>query len=648
MEVLEPKINELRHLENMLISSKGELSPVLARSAFRDIKEKSLMHLTEDDSEDAYVLLANSSISELAKLETNPDARKSHRRKAISILRQHLSKESKVELFVALSNSVTDHFYDKYAQEETPRIQHELAEAKQAIKEKLVSVSDPQSKVMLLTQVSSILRCQSMISKPAQQSAFRDEAVRASKHATKEIAGHPFAHLEYAQAISSSARLAKSDQLYFEAMLEAEDSLVIAAQTSEALPLLALARFYRQTYRPALAVETFLKYEKEETLPRRLLPEAFVIAEAAIQLWYNDYSNDATIIALTEARRLLELSIDAGYENARILVSLATVEAALGESERAHSLLAKLAKRGSDDWLKVIDDAKDAISNSHLDVISRGFALGLSDDGVWNSLGTYAHEFLHDDSMAVQLYEVGLRLAPRNPVILTNMARSLIILGDEASLNSAKANLRKAPQNADRSFTWWRGVQEELDKKLDAKPILKPRELKVDHQVRPSYKEISKLFIDLDNDEIDKHLRGRQFQTLFESLLKITYGASVLGSHRVRGREVDAAFRWDGDHYRVETKWEAKPSGSPDFDIFRSKLDTANAKGVFVSMSGFRPPAIEAAKDISKTHTIILIDGDEIRNIMSGKLRLETVLESKITNFEMYGNPYFKVESKRA
>ena len=190
-------------------------------------------------------------------------------------------------------------------------------------------------------------------------------------------------------------------------MNRAERSLVMAVQGTDPIPQFVLARFYRQTYRPMHAVRAFQEYEGRENNRRRLLSQTFVLGEAAMQIYYGRYTKETTDEVLHTSKLLLLEAQDAGYRNSRIYLAPALISAAQGDLVCSQDILRDLSRESSPSWTEAIWRATKAISSGNETLLTRAFALGISDSSMWNSLGTYAADFLYDAEFARSLYETG-------------------------------------------------------------------------------------------------------------------------------------------------------------------------------------------------------------------------------------------------
>jgi restriction endonuclease Mrr len=94
-----------------------------------------------------------------------------------------------------------------------------------------------------------------------------------------------------------------------------------------------------------------------------------------------------------------------------------------------------------------------------------------------------------------------------------------------------------------------------------------------------------------------------------------------------QGRQVDGALTLEGTTFLLETKFTNDPVGSPDIDIFMSKIESKadNTMGLYVSMAGFTTGAIHAA---SKQRTpMLLLDSSHLFGlILRGVMTLPEVI----------------------
>lgn len=627
-----------------LSSARNEPSPTFAKKILKELADECIDKIHQGLDITKHVIVASNAFSELAQLENNIIKRREYRRKAIQICKRRIDNNNfDSNIAINYADKAVDLFYDQFVREERSVLNAVLADAKTAINKSFQDEDNSNLRVQLLSQNSSVLRCQSLISfKDSHSRCY--EALRCSKKAVCEAPDNSNSYLSLGQSLWHVARRIGDDSKYFAFMNEAESALVKAQTNCNPVSGLVLARFYRQTYRPALAISAWQEYSNYESRnKRRLLAESFLVGEAAMQLWYNNF--DSSNEVLSKVVVVLREAVDSGYENARIFMALASVEAALGNIVTSNTILKKLYNGDIVDWQHIIEKVRNIIKNDDVDLLEKGFAIGVSDSSVWNALGTYAKTFLNDKNVAIHLYEIGRHLNPKNYILLTNVSRLLVEKGDEESLSLAARYLSQAKNYSigNKAFVWWRNVEQQLFEAKGGKN--RKYNTTTSHQ-KLNFANIYQRFQFLVSGQVDPSERGKLFELLFYDLLALTFGSELIqGCHRVAvasEREVDASFKFQQNHYRVELKWECRPIGPDAFDSFRAKLQTAEVRGLLVSMSGFTMPAVNIAHDIGKNHTIILFDGDDIKSIFEGKNRFELVLERKIDFFQRTGNPYVK------
>lgn len=636
--------HNLHDLQLSLSSARAELSPLKARDAFRRIiKDSKALYDGEGNLSEA-VVLAASAMSDLAALEVKPDRRLQLRRDAIKALKQCLRSTKSVSLLINYANRIVDHFYDANAREESRVIANLLAEAATLLKHAIADLSnDTAARTQALIQRASVLRCQALIAGPAERMSRVQEAIRCAEKAVAN-SGDQYAYLELGQAWWASARWTINDEAYFAALQNAEGALLSARRNEEPIAHLVLARFYRQSYRPAQSVDAFAEYQLCETSNiRRLLAEAFLLGEAALQLWYNKYEHSFVTSSLENAFLTVTQSVDAGYETARNLSALAFVQATLGRTESAEMTLRRLSPESVDSWISIISQVETAVETGDMAALKQAFAIGIDEGSMWNALGTYATRFLQDDFLAIRLYKVGKKLEPRNPVILTNMARTYIRVGGNENLSAADELLRLAASCAPRSFVWWRALREDLRNLSDsskAQPVEGPS-ISGPLSFRGLQQRYKALTVGVSNETIDAQQRGYLIQQLVQDLITLSFwSGEVSASHQVHHRQVDAAFTYRGVRHRVEVKWKAGLLHQDDIDAMPRILEQAEVRGVIISMSGYSAEAVEYAREMGRHHAVLLVNNQEMDHVFAGRIRFEALIEWKLVHWRANGNPY--------
>jgi hypothetical protein len=414
---------------------------------------------------------------------------------------------------------------------------------------------------------------------------------------------------------------------------------------------LALARLFRLSFQPLKACEAYPTQLGRISNLRRVLREAYILGEAASQLWFADYPETVIQKYLIESRSLLESALAAGYRNARIIIALAYVVAILDGAQAADATLSEISAGTGVEWDQVTKLVCKANSS---DLLGLGLALGIDQSAVWTRLGTFVGRFHGDFSLAEELYRTATRLDQHDAIALTNLARFLATHGGASSQQEARRLVQKAQNFADRRFTWWRSVATQLEHGClvppprSRRPEAKPGagEIRLTHftdikQLRREFRKIELL--------ADEQQRGYQLERLFYELAKLTVGtaAPAYRINRVGGgfSQIDGYFTHGADKYRVECKWISRPADHNDIVAFADKLDVAGVGGLFVSMSGFTNGAVGRTRELRGQKVLLLMDGEEIRILFNLQVNFDDVMWRKRLHFDQRSEPYCQIVS---
>ena len=152
------------------------------------------------------------------------------------------------------------------------------------------------------------------------------------------------------------------------------------------------------------------------------------------------------------------------------------------------------------------------------------------------------------------------------------------------------------------------------------------------------YDQMSSLTSELQN-------RGYQLESLMTELFEI-FGFAVEGSFtRNSGSEqIDGAFELDGLYYLVECKWQKKKVSHRETDSLLGKMRRSGADmGLFLSINGWSANAESALKQ-NPDKNIILVDGDDLRRVLTGEINLRHMLKSKRDMLKSRAEPFISVK----
>ncbi len=504
----------------------------------------------------------------------------------------------------------------------------------------------PNIRSRLLARRSSLLRLRSErfdISSRTKRTTL-EEALRCAEKAVSE-SETTGAQFELALCLWANSNSSKTDEDY-RAILQRVEKLLVCPHILEIdVAKLTLARFYRMIYRPLEACEMFDKLTESVSHRRRILIDAAVYAEASIHLWFQEFPVDTWRTHCESALFLTREAIDSGYRNARMLVNVAYLHEILGDRQAARTSLREIADvpEGAI-WDKLIAFS---LSAEGLDEATEGLCFGMTNGLTWTRLGTYAWTFLEDARTAQTLYEFAVKLSPRNPIALTNLARFHLRHGaNDFSRLEAERLLQRASSYAGRRFRWWRLLMDELRsgakerQDRECRPLVRRREeLAIGlPAIKSRYKQVCGLE--------DLQRRGYELECLVFDLANISFTVATPSYRFKRGddaqTQIDGYIEHRSEKYRVECKWEREPVSKDHFIKFFDALDVAGISGLFVSMSGYSPSFLQRAREYRKERAIILLDREDIESAVNGRINFDELLTFKRQSFDRASEPYAK------
>jgi DNA-binding winged helix-turn-helix (wHTH) protein/tetratricopeptide (TPR) repeat protein len=623
----DPRVERLRILEARLVSAMTEPDVQRARHKLEGAVRDAVALLGGRFQEPRCALAASSGHSELARLATAAADRLEHRRAAIGVCKKVPAALKTPALVARLADAVVDHFYDRTAREERPLMQGALAAAEQSINAALGSEAlGASDRATLLSQLASLRGCKVLMGRESERLRLAHDAIAPARRATTEAPEHPGASMALGQALHAWARYANSELEYFDRMKQAEAELVRCLGDNTPLTWLVLARFFRQSNRPTAAVRYFERYERTDPNRRRVLSESHVAGEAALLLWYQRPEAASTVGYLRYSRDLLSEAIDWGFEDARLFVALARIEAAVGNVPGSQSTLARLG-RGSEDtstknWVEVVRLAQQAVADGRHDFLAEAFYLGLDDAMVWNALGTYAKRFAGDVSLATSCYETALRRDPGNPYARTNLARNLLDDASPDRVAAARRHIEAAAKRADWSFVWWRPVAIRIEELLDEAIEWPTRGRRGD----VSFLEIVDRFDDLAGlpaaSQHEAHLAE-----ILHDLFRLSHVQVVTPPASPALR---LQVRWNGAVWTVIGVCGATKCDGALVESFLQSRPAPTIGFIVVSMVPVADDVRAMAAAPAMRGQLVVFDEGDLAQILDGEQRIEQLLENRI------------------
>ncbi len=136
---------------------------------------------------------------------------------------------------------------------------------------------------------------------------------------------------------------------------------------------------------------------------------------------------------------------------------------------------------------------------------------------------------------------------------------------------------------------------------------------------------------------------GKAFERWFYELMEFSE-ITARPPFRTGGREVDGSITIGDTTYLVECKFTECPTGAPDVDVFRRKVESKadNTMGVFVSISGFTQVAKNSASG-SRT-PLLLLDHAHLYHVLGGASSFKDTIERIRRHASQTSEAYLPVE----
>ena len=133
--------------------------------------------------------------------------------------------------------------------------------------------------------------------------------------------------------------------------------------------------------------------------------------------------------------------------------------------------------------------------------------------------------------------------------------------------------------------------------------------------------------------------RGRLFETFLRELFN-RQSIQMRDHFRLTGEEIDGTFKFEGENYVVEAKWQEASVATSQLYHFAMKVDgKMHGRGLFISVNGFSNEAIRAIVHGKHIQTM-LMDGQDISHVLEQRISLEDMLDYKIRAAQTRGEVY--------
>lgn len=135
--------------------------------------------------------------------------------------------------------------------------------------------------------------------------------------------------------------------------------------------------------------------------------------------------------------------------------------------------------------------------------------------------------------------------------------------------------------------------------------------------------------------------RGYAFETFLIGLFR-AYGLQPNNPFRLVGEQIDGSFKFDGEFYLLEAKWQGPPTPASDLRNFHGKVTekAAWARGLFISNSGFTDEGLQA---FGRAKSIVCMDGLDLWTMLDRQIPLPEVLDRKLRRAAERGDVFCAV-----
>lgn len=159
--------------------------------------------------------------------------------------------------------------------------------------------------------------------------------------------------------------------------------------------------------------------------------------------------------------------------------------------------------------------------------------------------------------------------------------------------------------------------------------------------VREKLEEIKNDFYALVSSS-DPQKRGYQLEKLLKDLFNL-FDLDSKASFKIVGEQIDGMFTFENNDFLLEAKWHKDPIDISSLDSFSGKLSRRleNTLGLFISVNGFSPDAIQAHS--TGRRLMILMDGSDLMAVLEGRIDLIQLLARKRRYAAQTGNIYLGI-----
>lgn len=142
-------------------------------------------------------------------------------------------------------------------------------------------------------------------------------------------------------------------------------------------------------------------------------------------------------------------------------------------------------------------------------------------------------------------------------------------------------------------------------------------------QMRTDFNELVRM-----NEHAQK--RGFAFEKFLNDMFQHAK-VEVYKAYKLVGEQIDGSFKYEGENYICEAKWQDETAVTNQLYTFAGKIlsNTMYPRGAFFSVNGFAPSAVEMIS-MHKSPNLVLVDGSDLMCVLEELITLPELLSEKI------------------
>jgi hypothetical protein len=150
---------------------------------------------------------------------------------------------------------------------------------------------------------------------------------------------------------------------------------------------------------------------------------------------------------------------------------------------------------------------------------------------------------------------------------------------------------------------------------------------------------LNEAFAKIYGTQMTPQARGKLFEKFLQELFT-RQSVKMRDSFRIKGEEIDGTFKFEGENYIMEAKWQDSGASTDQLYKFAHKVDGKMlGRGLFISVNGFSHEGIKAIVHGKMIQTM-LMDGSDLSAVLEQRITLEAMLDYKIRAAQTRGEVY--------